>query len=100
MQVLDEREKTHGDFAKVAATAQDLKRTFRRSRGQLSSAQAEALDLIATKLARIVCGNPNELDHWKDIAGYAELVARNLRKQELARLADAAAPTITGSVQP
>jgi hypothetical protein len=36
--------------------------------------QREALDMILHKIARIVNGNPNETDHWHDIAGYATLV--------------------------
>jgi hypothetical protein len=26
------------------------------------------------KMSRILCGNPNEPDHWRDIAGYATLI--------------------------
>lgn len=76
--LLVEREKTHGSFTDVAGTAQDLKSTIRNRRlssSTISEAQVEALDLICTKIARIVCGNPNERDHWLDIAGYAKLGA-------------------------
>jgi len=41
--------------------------------------QWEALEMIATKLSRIVNGNPNKIDNWDDIAGYATLVADRLR---------------------
>jgi hypothetical protein len=34
--------------------------------------------MILMKLARVIAGNPNEPDHWRDIAGYAELVVRSL----------------------
>ena len=88
MGILDEREKTHGDFAKVARAATDLKHSFRRSPGRMTDIQREALDLIATKLARIVCGDPNVRDHWEDIAGYANLVVRDLRRREIADMAD------------
>ena len=88
MDVLNEREKTHGDFAKVAATACALKQIFRRPARGLLPVQSEALDLIATKLARIVCGDPNVRDHWEDIAGYANLVVRDLRRREIADMAD------------
>lgn len=84
MEILNERAKTHGDFAKVAEIATTLKRLFRKSKGQLSVTQTEALDLIATKLARIACGDPNVRDHWEDIAGYAQLVARDLQRQSVA----------------
>ena len=74
-----------GDFAKVARVALKLKDTFRGGR-HMSVVQIEALDLIATKLARIVCGDPNVIDHWEDIAGYAILVVRDLRRQGVAKM--------------
>jgi hypothetical protein len=43
----------------------------------LSYQQAEALDMIASKLSRIMC-NPNHKDSWHDIAGYATLVEETL----------------------
>jgi len=75
--LLNEREKTHGDWKFVSRTTQELK-LFWNVNADLTNSQREALDMIATKLARIVCGNPNEPDHWRDIAGYATLVAENL----------------------
>lgn len=74
--ILVEHEKTHGDFVDVAGCSQDLKSTIRNRRMSNSSIderQVEAIDMICTKLARIICGNPHEKDHWKDIAGYANL---------------------------
>ena len=44
----------------------------------LTARQAEALEMIAHKIARILNGNPNYADHWADIAGYATLVQREL----------------------
>jgi hypothetical protein len=41
--------------------------------------QLQALDMIATKISRIVNGNPNHTDSWTDIAGYATLVADRLQ---------------------
>jgi len=35
--------------------------------------QREALDQIAAKIARILCGDANYADHWHDIASYAQL---------------------------
>ena len=87
MDTLNEREKTHGDFAKVAHAAKGLKHTFQRGGRRFTDVQAEALDLIATKLARIVCGDPNVIDHWEDIAGYARLVVRDLQRQSVANMA-------------
>lgn len=81
MSLLDDREKTHGNFASVAATAQHLKDYWRSlpSWPTLTAIQREALDSKAVKLARILNGDPNVLDHWEDDAGYSELAARELR---------------------
>lgn len=76
--LLNERETTHGDWNKTAETAQRLKTVLADAR-RLPHAQQEALDMICTKLARIVCGNASEPDHWKDLAGYATLVVENLK---------------------
>lgn len=71
--VLVEREKTHGNFRNVGAIAQAIKCIY--SNPYLPYTQAEALDMIATKIARILCGDPKTKDHWIDIAGYAKLGA-------------------------
>jgi hypothetical protein len=74
------RAKTHGDFASVARCAQSM-RNFARDnmdKGHLSYQQQEALDMIFLKLARIMRGDPNEKDHWDDIAGYAYLGSQRL----------------------
>lgn len=73
-EILDEREKTHGDFFETAEIAQKLKHIIElNGKGVSSQAQMEALEMICTKIARILAGNAREADHWRDIAGYAEL---------------------------
>lgn len=85
--ILNEREKTHGSFQNVAGVAQGIKDVLNVGANLahivLSPVQAEALNLIATKLARICCGNPNEPDHWKDIAGYAQLAEHDLESRKV-----------------
>lgn len=79
--VLKEREQTHGNFVVTAACAQKLKMTlqdFILTDSKLSLVQRESLHLICTKLARIVCGDSNNVDHWKDISGYATLAQLEL----------------------
>jgi hypothetical protein len=73
--ILTTREATHGSFCEVARVAQELKGTITTAPGYvaLNPAQREALDLIATKIGRILSGNPSFKDHWVDIAGYAKL---------------------------
>jgi hypothetical protein len=73
LQVLNERQKTHGDFRDTARIAQKLKTAVFVDSSELSPVQQESLDMILTKIARILSGNPNERDDWKDIAGYATL---------------------------
>ena len=84
--ILAERAKTHGDFMTVADFAQQFKDTMRDAPNwatddTMNQDQYEALEMIASKLARILCGNQNEPDHWRDIAGYAMLVANRLEAQ-------------------
>lgn len=72
--ILNEREKTHGDFEEFAKVRVSLARSLGLSkRTNLTAAQSIAASMILTKLARIVCGDPNFADHWDDIAGYAML---------------------------
>lgn len=77
---LEERGKTHGDFSDNAKISQELKHAIRIGVRftDLSDIQREALDMICHKISRIVSGNPNEPDHWRDIAGYATLVEQRL----------------------
>ena len=70
--ILNEREKTHGDFIEVSKLSQELKDLIIKD--VMHDYIKEALEMICVKLARIVSGNHNEPDHWKDIAGYSELV--------------------------
>ena len=81
--ILDEREKTHGDFYRVAGTAQELKDVMRRGKNWkiLDDTERETLEMIASKVGRILSGNPHEIDHWRDIAGYATLIERWLTPQ-------------------
>lgn len=70
-----ERKSTHGDWMQQSRCGNELKGVLRgiSNWNDLLPHQQEALDMIATKMSRIVCGNPNEPDHWDDIAGYAHL---------------------------
>jgi hypothetical protein len=80
--VLEERGTNYGSFEGTAGVAQEVKAIISKhlyARGKtLRVDQQEALDLIATKLGRIVNGDPDYVDNWIDIAGYAKLVADRL----------------------
>lgn len=81
-ETLNEREKTHGDYRDTAKVAQGIKKAIYQHLGEsgtiLTPDQQESLDLFATKIARICSGDPNNKDHWDDIAGYAQLVSARL----------------------
>ena len=40
--------------------------------------QREALEVICQKISRIVTGDPDYIDNWHDIQGYAKLVEDRL----------------------
>ena len=79
---LIERGKRYGEFEHNAETAQLLKAVLRAANGHGWSAmetdQRQALDIICDKVARIVCGDPDYVDNWHDIGGYARLVETRL----------------------
>jgi len=81
--VLDEREAQYGSYMQVSDTAIRIKgimhNAVARNEAHLYPDQLQALDMIATKISRIVNGNPNHTDSWIDIAGYATLVADRLQ---------------------
>jgi len=78
--ILNERATTYGSFEDVAGCAQEIKNAIRIcNNSELDDDQIEALDMIASKIARVVNGNPNHIDSWIDIAGYATLVADRLQ---------------------
>jgi Domain of unknown function (DUF6378) len=83
-ETLAQREKTHGDFSEHARVSQSLKIVMENHlclhRKVLTAQQKEALEMIFHKIARILCGDPNYIDHWRDIAGYATLVERSLNE--------------------
>ena len=81
MNLLNEREKTHGDYSELAFVSQYLKLAL--SYGpidELPAVHRESLEMICVKMARIVCGDHNEVDHFQDIIGYAQLVLNYITK--------------------
>lgn len=88
--LIAKRRRTHGDFSDTARIAGRLKDVLGEEIAEIEDGlpgnsgadkrlaklgweQREALDLILTKIARIVAGDPDHADHWRDIAGYALL---------------------------
>ena len=82
-ETLDSRATAYGIFADNARLAQALKRAMAEHAQDMGKTfaddQWEALEMIASKMSRIVNGNPDGIDNWHDIAGYATLIADRLR---------------------
>jgi hypothetical protein len=77
---LEQRGERYGKFKCVAATTYALQAVIQEAQtyGELNTSQILALDMICNKMARIVNGDPNYIDNWHDIAGYATLVEQEL----------------------
>lgn len=83
--ILAERGARYGEFIDHARISQILKDEMRLCISKnkwesLAADQREALEMIAHKIARILNGDPDYSDSWRDIAGYATLVADRLDK--------------------
>lgn len=79
---LDMRHNVYGSYMLNAMVAQRLKTCIgdelRNREKTLAPDQQESLDLICTKIGRIINGDPNNIDSWHDIAGYAKLIEDRL----------------------
>jgi hypothetical protein len=79
--ILDQRGSVYGDFENIAHVAQELKLAARDGGkwDALPHDVKESVEMICTKISRIVNGEPEYLDNWDDICGYAKLVADRIR---------------------
>jgi hypothetical protein len=80
-ETLAQRKETTGEFKDVAAVCQAIKDVMRDAPkwNGMQLMCCEALDMIAHKMARILCGDPEHADAWHDIQGYAKLVEDRLQ---------------------
>lgn len=79
-QTLEQRGSRYGKFKDVASTTYALQEILRDAKNHehMSDDQVIALDMICNKMARIVNGDPNYIENWHDIAGYATLLEQEL----------------------
>jgi hypothetical protein len=98
---LTAREARYGDFSDNASYAQGIKEIMRGSRswGRLASSQREALELIASKIGRLLSGDPAYADNWHDIGGYAKLVEDRLDATQRSRSSSSVPPKAPRSEQ-
>ena len=82
-EVLEQRGSRYGEFKDGSHLSKTLRDTFFKhhkifGKSHLTDYQIEAVFMIFHKLSRIANGDPTYDDNWRDIAGYAELVVKEL----------------------
>lgn len=77
---LQERAKNYGQFKEFAIISQRLKGYMHEcpSWTGMTYDKQEALEMIQHKIARVLSGDPNYVDSWHDIQGYAKLIEDQL----------------------
>ncbi len=88
---LEERGKRYGDFTGHAKVSQQIQDIIIEQFNEAHSYEwvalpddiKEAMFMIAHKIGRIANGDPYYDDSWRDIAGYATLVANRLTEESL-----------------
>ncbi len=88
--ILKERGKTHGEITDNAQTTIELWQVMEKGKNwsRLSATQKHSLYMTQHKIARILAGDPDFIDHWEDPAGYLTAVAQsNELQQRLSNLA-------------
>ena len=85
-EILDERSE-YGDYSLMSNRIAQISTSIRHSIGypEMPPSQQHALDMIAVKIGRLVTGRSDKIDTWRDIAGYATLVAQTLEQEQKTR---------------
>lgn len=87
---LSERGARYGKFKDHAVIAQAIKEVFYSTGGyetrgwngkDMAPDMKQSLETIADKIARILNGDPNYIDNWHDIQGYAKLIEDRLKEE-------------------
>jgi hypothetical protein len=98
---LHDKELAHGTFTDTATIAQTFKSLMRRGRNWegLGHESKEALEQVATLIARILNGDASDPKHWNGAAGYLRLRSNSLTQHisvedGMAKIARKFRPTI------
>lgn len=99
-QTLAARAARYGSYPETCRITQEIVTSLNSgcNAAFLSDTQRVSLFMIASKLARIVNGDPNYPDSWHDIGGYAKLVENHLGEGSC--LADTTQPMSSGTKKP
>jgi len=73
----------YGSYDSCARISQALKAALQDSPNWplLAADQKESLEMLALKLARILNGDPDFIDHWHDAIGYLRLIEQRLERK-------------------
>jgi hypothetical protein len=84
---LAERGARYGEFAEQARITQRLKEAMHKSPNwpRLPDDMKESLEMVASKIARILNGDPDYLDSWHDLVGYPRLIEKRLEKGDIVK---------------
>ena len=82
-ELLEERSHHYGLFTGIGKHAQRIKNAIHAGDNwpSLRDDEREALDMLAHKLARILSGDPEIVDHWLDAAGYLKLISDRMERE-------------------
>lgn len=78
------RGKSYGDYNVMSIMAQVIKGMYRDK--CIPETHRESLDMLATKMARLMNGDTFDRDTWFDISGYAMLIVEELDRKEDPRI--------------
>ena len=85
-QTLAERQSTYGNFEDVAFVTENIMAVLSMARtnglSDLPHTHRMALYMSASKMARIVNGDPEYFDNWHDIGGYAKLIEKLIKGEQ------------------
>lgn len=82
-EILNERGDRYGEFKDQAVVSQTLKAVAipRSVTHDWDSFMIEGMEMILHKISRIANGDPYYADSWRDIEGYAKIVADRLEHE-------------------
>ena len=83
-ELLTERGSRYGSIEEQFGKAQMIKHAINSHPNwrKMDLVKREALEMIATKISRIIVGDPNHIDNWQDIAGYSQCVIKTIRGED------------------
>lgn len=82
--ILAERGATYGEYAEGSDLAMRLLAVVHSGAKyeEMNHGQQYAMFMFCAKMARLLNGDPDHVDSWSDIAGYATLVLETLKGDE------------------